>query len=94
MKTIGPPPPVGGTFLTFLSCVRASTSLFKYALVRADTAEKRVADLEEQCRGYQSRLSEVKKVLQVSKLQVNKYILRAKSLQLDLEGAREELAVA
>ena len=95
MKAIGPPPPhVGGPFSSFPACVRASTLVFKDALARADHAEKRVSELEEQCKGYQLRLSEVEKDLQVSKLQVNAYILRAKSLQLELDGAREELAAA
>ena len=34
----------------------------------------------------------MKKDLLVTKLQVNEYILRIKSLQLELDGAREELA--
>lgn len=34
----------------------------------------------------------MEKDLQVSKLQVSEQALRAKSLQLELEGAREELA--
>ena len=36
----------------------------------------------------------MEKHLQVSELQVNEYILRTKSLQLDLESTREELATA
>ena len=94
VKTIGPPPSMGGTFSSFPWCVRASTDRFKDALIRADTAEKRVADLEEQNNGLQSRPSEVERDLYISTLQVSEHVLCAKSLQLDLEGAREELAAA
>ena len=94
VKTIGPPPLVGGTFSSFPWCVRASTDTFGDALIRADTVEKRVADLEEKNNELQLRLSEVERDLEVSTLQVSEHILRAKSLQLDLEGAREELAAA
>ena len=68
VKTIGPPPHVGGTFSSFPWCVRASTYRFKDALIRADTAEKRVADLEEENNGLRLRLSEVERDLQVSTL--------------------------
>ena len=95
MKTIGPSPPhVGGTFPSFPWCIRASTDRFKDALIRADTAEKMVVDLEEKNNGLRLRLSEVERDPEVSTLQVNEHILRAKSLQLNLEGAREELAAA
>ena len=63
VKAIGPPPPVGGTFSSFPWCVRASTDRFKDARIRADTAKKRVADLEEQNNGLRSRLSEVERDL-------------------------------
>lgn len=85
---------MGGTFSSFLACVRAATLIFKDALARADHAEKRASKLEEQCKGYRRRLSWVEKDLQVSQLQVNKYILHAKSLQLELDGAKKELASA
>ena len=90
VKAIEPPPPVGATFSMFPTCVQTSTSVFKDALVRADHAEKRVVELEGQCKGYQLRLSGVEKDLQASQFQVNEYILHAKKLELD--GAREELA--
>ena len=45
VKAIGPLPPVGGTFSTFPTCVRASTSVFKDDLARAGHAEKRVVEL-------------------------------------------------
>ena len=90
MKAIGPPT-MGGTFSTFPACVRALTSVFEDALVRADHAEKRVSELEERCKGYQLCLSRLEKDLQVSKLHVNKYILCSKSLKLKLDGERRKL---
>ena len=94
VKSLGPPLPVSGIFSSIPSCVRASHSIFKEALARADQAEKRVSQLEEQCKGYQLRLSGMEKDFQVSQNQVNEFILRSKSLELELDGSREELAAA
>ena len=71
---------------------RLQLQFLKMLLLELTVLRRGFLNLRSNVRGINFLFLGWRKDLQVSQLPVNEYIHRAKSLQLELDGAREELA--